>query len=405
MHYVVSDIHNDYQKFCELLKMIEFSKDDKLFILGDLFDRSDYNPNPVDLYFKVMELGDNCSMIRGNHDEWLAAYILKYYQMPEWKRRKTEPYQYNTFRCLTRRLVEVDIQNLARQILTWPLQLSVQVNNEKYLLAHAMTSKPECAENKYYYLIGKLCMEKGLQRDKASLHMVFTGNPGTAKTTVARLFAEIMKDEKILSTGVFVEEGRADLVGEHVGATAPLVKKKFKEAQGGVLFIDEAYSLCDGYDNGFGDEAINTIVQEMENHRDDVIVIFAGYPEPMQQFLDRNPGMRSRIAFSVEFNDYSVEELCEITKLMLSRKQMTITEAGMKKLKKNFESVKDSRDYGNGRFARKMLEEAEMNLAERICQMDETEITIEVLTTLEESDIPEIPMETKRQLKKIGFAC
>ena len=253
--------------------------------------------------------------------------------------------------------------------------------------------------------INKLCMEKGLQRDKASLHMVFTGNPGTAKTTVARLFAEIMKDEKILSTGVFVEVGRADLVGEHVGATAPLVKKKFKEAQGGVLFIDEAYSLCDGYDNGFGDEAINTIVQEMENHRDNVIVIFAGYPEPMKTFLDRNPGMRSRIAFSVAFDDYSTEELCEITKLMLSRKQITVTEAGMKKLKKNFESVKESRDYGNGRFARKMLEEAEMNLAERICQMDETEITTEVLTTIEESDIPEISTETKRQIKKIGFAC
>lgn len=241
--------------------------------------------------------------------------------------------------------------------------------------------------------------------EKASLHMVFTGNPGTAKTTVARLFAEIMKDEKILSTGVFVEAGRADLVGEHVGATAPLVKKKFKEAQGGVLFIDEAYSLCDGYDNGFGDEAINTIVQEMENHRDNVIVIFAGYPEPMKAFLDRNPGMRSRIAFSVEFDDYTVEELCEITKLMLSRKQMTITEAGMKKLKKNFESVKDSRDYGNGRFARKMLEEAEMNLAERICQMDETEITTEVLTIIEESDIPDVPLEERRQIKKIGFAC
>lgn len=253
--------------------------------------------------------------------------------------------------------------------------------------------------------INKLCMEKGLQRDNASLHMVFTGNPGTAKTTVARLFAEIMKDEKILSTGVFVEVGRADLVGEHVGATAPLVKKKFKEAQGGVLFIDEAYSLCDGYDNGFGDEAINTIVQEMENHRDNVIVIFAGYPEPMKAFLDRNPGMRSRIAFSVEFDDYTVEELCEITKLMLSRKQMTITEAGMKKLKKNFESVKESRDYGNGRFARKMLEEAEMNLAERICQMDETEITTEVLTTIEESDIPDVPLEERRQIKKIGFAC
>lgn len=253
--------------------------------------------------------------------------------------------------------------------------------------------------------INKLCMEKGHRMEKSSLHMVFTGNPGTAKTTVARLFAEIMKDEKVLSTGVLVEAGRADLVGVNVGATAPLVKKKFKEAQGGVLFIDEAYSLCDSYDNGFGDEAINTIVQEMENHRDEVIVIFAGYPEPMKMFLDRNPGMRSRIAFSVEFDDYSVEELCEITKLMLSRKQMTVTEAGMKKLKKNFESVKESRDYGNGRFARKMLEEAEMNLAERICQMDETEITTEVLTTIEESDIPDVPLEERRQIKKIGFAC
>lgn len=163
--------------------------------------------------------------------------------------------------------------------------------------------------------------------------------------------------------------------------------------------------MCDGYENGFGDEVINMIVQEMENHKDNVIVIFAGYPKPMQQFLDRNPGMRSRIAFCVEFDDYSVEELCEITKLMLSRKQMTITEAGMKKLKKNFESIKDSRDYGNGRFARKMLEEAEMNLAERICQMDETEITTEVLTTIEESDIPDVPLEERRKIRKIGFAC
>lgn len=109
MHYVISNIHNDYQKFCELLKVIKLSKEDKLFIVGDLFDRSDYNPNPVDLYFKVMDLGDNCFIIRGNHDEWLAAYILKYYQMPEWKRRKTEPYRYNTFRCLTRRLAPVDV--------------------------------------------------------------------------------------------------------------------------------------------------------------------------------------------------------------------------------------------------------------------------------------------------------
>lgn len=141
-----------------------------------------------------------------------------------------------------------------------------------------------------HYKLNKLCIDKGIAIEKASLHMVFTGNPGTAKTSVARLFAEILKDEKVLSTGTFVEVGRADLVGDHVGATAPLVKRKFKEAQGGILFIDEAYSLCDSYENGFGDEAINTIVQEMENHRDNIIVIFAGYKEPMQRFLDRIRG-------------------------------------------------------------------------------------------------------------------
>ena len=122
------------------------------------------------------------------------------------------------------------------------------------------------------YKLHKLYTEKGISKENASLHMVFTGNPGTAKTTVARLFAEILKDEKVLPTGSFVEAGRADLVGSCVGSTAPLVKQKFKEAQGGVLFMDEAYALCDGYSNGYGDEAIHTIVQEMENHREDVIV-------------------------------------------------------------------------------------------------------------------------------------
>lgn len=253
------------------------------------------------------------------------------------------------------------------------------------------------------YKLKKLCMDRGLAKEKASLHMVFTGNPGTAKTSVARLFAEIMKDEKVLSTGIFVEVGRADLVGDHVGATAPLVKRKFKEAQGGILFIDEAYSLCDSYENGFGDEAINTLVQEMENHRDDVIVIFAGYTEPMQRFLDRNPGMLSRIAFQIEFEDYTTEELCDIAKLMASKKQMIITDAAMDKLKENLDIVRGEADYGNGRFVRKTLEEAEMNLAERVLQYKESEITKELITTIEACDIPDM-VARKRTVKRIGFA-
>ncbi|MEE1101318.1 MAG: AAA family ATPase [Agathobacter sp.] len=255
------------------------------------------------------------------------------------------------------------------------------------------------------FKLRKLCMERGIEKDKASLHMVFTGNPGTAKTTVARLFAEILKDEKVLSTGNFVEVGRADLVGDHVGATAPLVKQKFKEAQGGILFIDEAYSLCDGYENGFGDEAINTIVQEMENHRDNVIVIFAGYPDKMKHFLDKNPGLISRIAFQVEFEDYDTEELCEITKLMLNKKQMRITNQAMKKLTLIYDSVKESNDFGNGRFVRKTIEEAEMNLAERLLKGDESKITEEVLTLIEEEDIPDVEIYGKQEVKRIGFCA
>ena len=252
------------------------------------------------------------------------------------------------------------------------------------------------------FKLKKLCLDRGIRRENPSLHMVFTGNPGTAKTTVARLFAEILKDEKVLPSGKFVEVGRADLVGDHVGATAPLVKKRFREAQGGVLFIDEAYSLCDGYENSFGDEAISTIVQEMENHRDNVAVIFAGYSEQMRHFLDRNPGMSSRIAFHVEFEDYSVSELCDITGLMLAEKQMKITDAAMDKLRHIYESAGKDSDFGNGRFVRKTLEEAEMNLAVRVQQTDEALLTEELLTTIEASDIPEYE-RGKTQERKMGF--
>lgn len=253
------------------------------------------------------------------------------------------------------------------------------------------------------FKLKKLCMDKGIRKGNPSLHMAFTGNPGTAKTTVARLFAEIMKDERILPSGNFVEAGRAELVGDHVGATAILVKKKFREAQGGVLFIDEAYSLCDGY-NGYGDEAINTLVQEMENHRDDVIVIFAGYSEPMKRFLDRNPGMSSRIAFNVEFEDYSVDELCDITRLMLSNRQMNITDGAMEKLRNIYENAGKSSDFGNGRFVRKMLEEAEMNLAQRVSQADGAKITEELITTIEERDVPCVAVvKEDGGNKRIGF--
>lgn len=255
-----------------------------------------------------------------------------------------------------------------------------------------------------YAKIKKMYRDNNIAKENQSLHMVFSGNPGTAKTTVARLFARIMKDEKILATGNFIEVGRADLVGKYVGHTAPLVKKIFQEAQGGVLFIDEAYSLCDLHENSFGDEAINTIVQEMENHRGDVIVIFAGYTDKMNTFIERNPGMSSRIKFNVKFENYTTDELCDITRLMLSKIQMKISDAVMEKLKCIYEQARKDKSFGNGRFARKMIEDAELNLAERILKLDEKLITPELITTIEEADITIPPMSTATdERKRIGF--
>ena len=249
----------------------------------------------------------------------------------------------------------------------------------------------------------KLFMERGISKERPSYHMVFTGNPGTAKTTVARLFAEILKDERVLQTGNFVEVGRADLVGMFVGQTAQIVKYKFKQARGGVLFIDEAYALCDNVSGSYGDEAINTIVQEMENHRDDVIVIFAGYPGPMQEFLERNPGMNSRIAFKVGFEDYTADELCGITKLMVSRKQLEITDAALEILRDIYEDARNEEDYGNGRFVRKMIESAEMNLSMRLSETDPSEITNRMLTTIEADDIPSFSPKKKTGTIRVGF--
>ena len=172
-----------------------------------------------------------------------------------------------------------------------------------------------------------------------------------------------------------------------------------------MLFIDEAYSLCDDHRNGYGDEAINTIVQEMENHRDDVIVIFAGYPEPMERFLERNPGMRSRIAFHVEFDDYSTDELCEITTLMAGRKGLTVTDAAMKKLRDSYDAAKNEADYGNGRFVRKMLEEAEMNMAVRLMEAGTLDDSTVPVTTIEECDIPEKQQRKSAEIKRIGYVA
>lgn len=256
-----------------------------------------------------------------------------------------------------------------------------------------------------YYKIQRIYKDKGIKQDRPAMHMVFTGNPGTAKTTVARLFARIMKENGLLSKGHLVEVGRSDLVGKYVGWTASIVKDKFKTAMGGVLFIDEAYSLVDDRGGSFGDEAINTIVQEMENRREDLVVIFAGYPEEMERFLDKNPGLRSRIAFHVPFADYNADELCEIAGLIGKDKGVILTNEALGKLNTIFEDARQHSGFGNGRYVRNIIELSKMNQASRIAQMNDTDLTLKELQTLDISDIEAPIIKTEKPKPAIGFSC
>ena len=216
-----------------------------------------------------------------------------------------------------------------------------------------------------YQKLQKACLVENMKVMHFSRHMCFIGNPGTAKTTVARIIAQIMKEENLLSNGRLIEVGRADIVSKFVGGTAPRVKELFKKAIGNVLFIDEAYSLYDGQDGLYGDEAINTIVQEMENNREDTVVIFAGYKKEMQKFLDKNAGLRSRIAFELEFPNYSDDELIEIAKLYAKKMDVDISQC-LDKIRMIVEKNKHNQNFGNGRFIRSLLEKARMKQATRL---------------------------------------
>lgn len=220
----------------------------------------------------------------------------------------------------------------------------------------------------------------------SSKHMIFTGEPGSAKTTAARLLAGALKEKGALETGAFVECGRQDLVGKYTGWTATQVAEKFEEAKGGVLFIDEAYSLVSKDD--FGTEAINTIVQEMENHREDVIVIFAGYPDKMERFLNENQGLKSRIAFYVDFPNYNVDELIAIFKKMLNDQKYTMDEDGINVVKEICEAAHKVPDFGNGRFVRNIFEQAVLKQSERLfATYGAGDVPADELFTLRKEDI------------------
>ncbi|WP_329459225.1 right-handed parallel beta-helix repeat-containing protein [Streptomyces sp. NBC_01497] len=238
--------------------------------------------------------------------------------------------------------------------------------------------------------VGRRRKEAGLKAASVRRHLVFTGSPGTGKTTVARLYGEILASLGVLERGHLVEVSRVDLVGEHIGSTAIRTQEAFERARGGVLFIDEAYALSPE-DSGrdFGKEAIDTLVKLMEDHREAVVVIVAGYTAEMERFLSVNPGVASRFSRTITFGDYAPEQLLRIVEQQADEHEYRLGDGASEALLKYFTVLPKGPAFGNGRTARQTFESMVERHAGRVAQL--TEVSTDDLTLLYADDLPVLP--------------
>ena len=245
------------------------------------------------------------------------------------------------------------------------------------------------------HLVSNLLRVQQIRRDRGlpvldqSRHLIFTGNPGTGKTTVARLLAQIYRTLGVVERGHLVETDRAGLVAGFVGQTAGRVVAAFDRAEGGVLLVDEAYSLARGGEEDFGREAIDTVVKLVEDRRDRLVVILAGYPDEMDELVAANPGMRSRFPKTIHFPDYGDDELLAIVESIGARGRYSLDEGGRAAVRRWLGAQPRDRGFGNGRLARNLVEAAVANQATRLVALDHP--TDEQLTTLTAADIPTTP--------------
>ena len=221
--------------------------------------------------------------------------------------------------------------------------------------------------------VNKLREEKGMKTVPVSLHLVFTGNPGTGKTTIARILARLYKQIGVLSKGQLIEVDRSGLVAGYVGQTATKTAEKLEEAYGGILFIDEAYTLASGQANDFGQEAIDTILKAMEDHRDNLIVIVAGYPDLMERFINSNPGLKSRFNKYIHFPDYNKEELIQIFDGFCQKYDYQLFEEDKEAIYDRIRKMEEEKDenFANARSMRNLFESMITNQASRIAEMDD----------------------------------
>ena len=250
--------------------------------------------------------------------------------------------------------------------------------------------KEEITKLTNFIKIQQVRESKGLKTPDISYHCVFTGNPGTGKTTVARIMASIYKDLGILKKGHLVETDRSGLVAEYVGQTAVKTNKIIDSALDGVLFIDEAYSLVQGAKEDFGQEAISTLLKRMEDDRNRIIVILAGYGAEMKTFIDSNPGLQSRFNRYIHFSDYTAKELEKIFLLSAKKNQYTLDDDALVALEDTMVYAIEHKDknFGNARFVRNLFEKSIQNQATRLSA--EPNITEEVLSMIKAEDLPTI---------------
>jgi AAA+ superfamily predicted ATPase len=285
-----------------------------------------------------------------------------------------------------------------------------QANGELQRLIGLGEIKHEIASLVNYLLLQKKRSQAGLPPTQLSLHSYFTGNPGTGKTTVARIVGNILGAMGILKQGHVIETDRSGLVAEFAGQTGPKSNKKIDEALDGILFVDEAYTLVgEGTDDPYGHEAVQTLLKRMEDDRDRLVVILAGYPKPIQRLLDSNPGLRSRFSRQVHFEDYAPRELGQIFELLCDQNHYRLPWQVRAKFHLAMQWLYDHRDehFGNGRLVRNIFEDAIRRLANRIA--DVTPVTRRLLTELvpDDLDFPSIPADAFESLEQRRFrvAC
>ncbi len=307
-------------------------------------------------------------------------------------------------KTLATQLLEIDLEELS----TRTVEASAESVQEKLSLSDSLEQlnkliglnevKTQVSKLINVHQANNIRSAQGLPKVPVGLHCVFTGSPGTGKTTVARYLASMYNSIGLLPSNKVYEVDRSALVAGYVGQTALKVQDAVEKAKGGVLFIDEAYSLSADSGAGFGDEAISTLVKAMEDHRENLAIIVAGYKEPMKQFIESNQGLKSRFQNYIHFNDYSSQELLSIFEELCHSHKMEIDQLAKVDLLKHIEAAKPQGDQGNARYIRNLFEKMYLNMSHRAAE--DGNIDLHEILKFNSRDIPSV--EVRKQT--IGFA-